>query len=133
MNTTRVVAILVGLGALVPLAMRGVRPELLVGIGIIGIGLGARIARDHRRLTPDANATLLGRRALRGLLLALPFLIVTVVTARGDAGAGTAEDAFTRIAVIVPCSLLAAWFVSGAIAPGSAWLRTRRSRDHDPR
>ena len=43
MNTTRVVAILVGLGALVPLAMRGVRPELLVGIGIIGIGLGARI------------------------------------------------------------------------------------------
>ena len=126
MSATRAVAIVVGLAVLVLLGMRGVRPELLVGIGIIGIGLGARIARDHRRLTPDANATLLGRRALRGLLLALPFLIVTVVTARGDAGAGTAEDAFTRIAVIVPCSLLAAWFVSGAIAPGAAWLRSRR-------
>ena len=43
MSATRAVAIVVGLAVLVLLGMRGVRPELLVGIGIIAarIPLGA--------------------------------------------------------------------------------------------
>ena len=44
MSATRAVAIVVGLGALVPLAMRGVRPELIAAMGLV-CGSSGRITR----------------------------------------------------------------------------------------
>lgn len=134
MSTTRAVAIVVGLGALVLLAMRGVRPELIAAMGLVCAALAARTMRNLRRIEPDATEDALRRRAVRGLVLALPFAIAALIAALRDTAGESAESGFYRIFfVIVPCSLIAGWFASGAIAPAVAWLRTRRSRDHDPR
>ena len=133
MSTTRAVAIVVGLGALVLLAMRGVRPELIAAMGLVYAALAARTMRSLRRIEPDATESALRRRAVRGLALALPFAIAALIAAFRDTAGESAESGFYRIFfVIVPCSLIAGWFASGAIAPGIAWLRTRRSGERTP-
>ena len=95
--------------------------------------LAARTLRSLRRIEPDATESALRRRAVRGLALALPFAIAALIAAFRDTAGESAESGFYRIFfVIVPCSLIAGWFASGAIAPGIAWLRTRRSGERTP-
>lgn len=97
-------------------------------MSVVGGVLGARIARDHQRLVPGASRGELARRALRGLLLALPFAIVAVAVGTRDTTGESSEEMFYRVIFIVPiCGLLAGWFASGAVAPGYAWLRSRGS------
>lgn len=115
-----------GVGALVFLVLRRVSPEFVAALGVVGTALVVRIARDFERRVPGASASALARRAMRELLLALPFAGAALLASLRDTIGESAEDGFYRIfALIVPCSLIAGWFVSGAIAPGYAWLRSR--------
>ena len=119
-------AAVVALGVVVVLVQRGVRPEFVLILGVIGALFAARIRRDRGRVL-SMSADALRRRAVRGLAITLPFAAAALVIGLRETSAESAEDAFTRIILVVPCSLFAGWFASGAVAPGYAWIRSRRA------
>lgn len=105
------------------------RPEPFF-FGIVGALLGARVARDHERRIPGSSEGALLRRALRGILLALPFAIAAIVAATRDTIGESSEGQFYRVlGVILPSSLIAGWFASGSIAPAYALFRSRIRTD----
>lgn len=71
-------AAVVALGVVVVLVQRGVRPEFVLILGVIGALFAARIRRDRGRVL-SMSADALRRRAVRGLAIALPFAAAALV------------------------------------------------------